>query len=115
MLAEYEKIKPGFADQIVQRSEKEQDFRHEMARSQVKFENRSLTHRAGLGYTAQAGTLVLGMTALIGGIALGMNGQSGTGIAAIVTALAGLTAAFIAGKLVEAKKQHRELGERNGD
>ncbi|MBI1900093.1 MAG: DUF2335 domain-containing protein [Planctomycetia bacterium] len=113
MLAEYEKVKPGFADQIVKRSDKEQDFRHEMGRSQVKFENRSLTHRAGLGYTAQLGALLLGMTALIGGIILGMNGQSAAGIAAIVTALATLTAAFITGQIVQGKKQENGAGGRD--
>lgn len=113
MLKDYDSVLPGLAERLTVRIEKEQSFRHEITRSQVHLENRVLTHQAVQGYLGQGLAFVIAMTAVIGGIALVNYDHQTEGLAAIITALGGLVAAFIAGKLISALAERRKNTEQD--
>lgn len=101
MLQQYEEIQTGFADRIVLRAEKEQQHRHKVDDGNTRLEDRALTHAATQSYIGQACALVIAVLAIGGGIYLAANDKSLSGIIAIVTALVGLAAVFITGKVID--------------
>ncbi|MGE3409025.1 MAG: DUF2335 domain-containing protein [Pirellulales bacterium] len=119
-LAEYDKVVPGLANRIALRPEKEQEFRHEIARYQIETWRRDLRHTAIRGYIGQAFGFLIAMTAVGGGIYLLANDKSTQGIASIISALAFLTVTFIGGKLADTwaekgKESHDEPASDQGD
>ena len=108
MLAEYERVVPGLAKKIAERADLEQSFRHEITR-----ENQAIARRAGryavaIAFSGQILSAGLATLAIGGGLWLISNGHSVAGLAAIISAMAALVAAFITGKIMSdkaAKKQ----------
>ena len=90
MLLNYNKIKKGFAERIVQMAEKEQSYRH-MFTDKMIFNERLFTMSGIIS------GLIITLIALIGGIILTLNGCNIVGFAAIIGSLVGLVTVFIVG------------------
>ena len=111
-LAAYDRIHPGSAEAILHAMMEEGAHRRQMERFEMEqqwaAENRQIDlNRQALDASAKqyargqwiAG--ILGVMGIGGGIACAISGQETAGIAAIVTAIAGLAAAFILGRNIE--------------
>ncbi len=115
MLREYEATLPGLGERIVARAEKEQAFRHEMAREQVSSLKSRQWHDSTRAYIGQAGAFVLSMTAIGGGIWLLAAGKSTAGLGSIIAALVTLAAVFLGAKITEAIGKYRKSDASNDD
>ncbi|HUE73515.1 MAG TPA: DUF2335 domain-containing protein [Pirellulaceae bacterium] len=113
MLKEYNEALPGLAERIAVRAEKEQQFRHDITREQIADARRGQLFAAIKTYLGQILGFVVSMTAIGGGVWLLATGRSTAGLWAIVSAVAGLVAVFITGKVVEAIR--RPAAEANKD
>jgi uncharacterized membrane protein len=108
MLKEYETALPGLGERIVARADKEQAFRHEIAREHVTLTKKRQHHGIIRAYVGQAGAFVIAMTAVGGGIGLLAAGMSAAGLGSIIAALVALVAVFLGVKITDA------LRKRNG-
>lgn len=108
MLKEYEDALPGLAERIAARAEKEQEFRHELARNEfllAKERQLALLNRAILG---QVLAFIIALTAIGGGIILLAMDKGVVGLGAIIAALVALVTVFIAGKVAEFRSKEAE-------
>jgi uncharacterized membrane protein len=110
MLAEYERILPGLARDIVDRANREQEYRHEVGRSNVDARRSGIRHAATQIYLGQGFAFIIAMTAIGGGIWLIGSGYSAGGLTSIISALAALVVAFITGKWFESKEEDSSGG-----
>jgi uncharacterized membrane protein len=100
-LQRYDQIFPGAADRIIKMAESQHEHRQKLEKTVV--ESNSFSQKVGLilGF-------VVAMTAIVGGIWLAHEGKSGSGVTAIIAALAALVGVFVYGKI----EQRRELAEK---
>lgn len=111
MLAEYEKIQPGFADRIVSMAEKQQNHRISIERSVVDTNNEN--SRIGL-YIGGA----IGIIGVTGSLIIVALGHPVSGLAALFLALASLAGVYFKGlheKQQAVKKQETEETEKARD
>lgn len=87
LLAEYEHTLPGLGERIARMAETEATHRHRMEHGLLR-----------LSYLGVSGALAIALMAIGGGIYAIIGGQSAYGLAAIVTALAGLVTVFVLGR-----------------
>ena len=90
-LAKYAETIPDGAERIMKMAEKEQDFRHDFASKRLRRE----LNQSGMG---QILAFILSVTAISGGIFLAYMGKDTAGITTIISAMALLAGAFIAGR-----------------
>ncbi len=98
VLAKYEAINPGIVDVIINTYQAQVAHRIEIEKSVIESQNK-LSHK-GQNYA-----FLISVIAIICGTFLILNGKNIFGIISIVSALAGLTSAFIYGKYSD--KQER--------
>ncbi len=115
LMREYETALPGLAERIAIRSEKEQDFRHEVARFEMKAVDRSQTIEAIKVFVGQALAFIIALTAIGGGIGLLAYGKGTAGLVAIIAALVALVAVFITGKVVELLQKRSDTSSNDSD
>ena len=101
-LQKYDQILPGAADRIIRMAESQHQHRQKLEKTVV--ESNAFSQKVGLilGF-------VIAMTAIVGGIWLAREGKSGSGVTAIIAALAALVGVFVYGKI----EQRRELAEKS--
>ena len=100
-LQRYDQILPGSANRIIKMAESQHEHRQKPEKTVV--ESNAFSQKVGLilGF-------VVAMTAIVGGIWLAGEGKSGSGVTAIIAALAALVGVFVYGKI----EQRRELAEK---
>lgn len=103
VLAKYNNILPGAAERIIKMAETQQGHRQNLEKTVIG--SNATTQKLGL-----AAAFVIAMTAIGGGIWLASKGMSGSGLTAIISALAALVGVFIYGK-AEQKKELKEKSE----
>jgi uncharacterized membrane protein len=101
ILQRYNEIVPGAADRIIKMAESQHDHRQALEKSVVDSNVFSQKIGLSLGF-------VIAMTAICGGIWLSAIGKSGSGLTAIIGALAALVGVFVYGKV----QQGKELAEK---
>jgi len=103
-MEKYNQIVPGLAERIIGMAE--QQSKHRQGLEKTVVESNAFVQKAGpfLGF-------IVVMTAVGGGIFLILKGKDGSGLAAIITALASLAGVFIYGKV----RQKKELQEKAED
>lgn len=87
MLADYEKVVPGLARHIVERSDKEQKHRHQIVLGDQEIKRNAIRHDTIQSYIGQAAGFVIAMTAITAGIYFVANGKSTAGLATIIVAI----------------------------
>jgi uncharacterized membrane protein len=101
-LEKYNQVLPGAADRIIRMAEQQLSHRQSLESKVVDANIKAQRVGTVLGF-------ILALVAIGGGIFLVYVGKEATGIAAIITALAGLTGVFVLGK----RKQQKELAEKS--
>jgi uncharacterized membrane protein len=99
MLAAYDDRFPGLGMMLIERTNKEQDFRHEMGRAETIHDNAVLNHIAKKTYLGQIGAFIIAMTCIVGGLILIWNDKGAAGLTSIIFALSSLLVAFLTGQL----------------
>lgn len=97
ILQRYNEIVPGAADRIIKMAENQHHHRQALEKSVVDSNVFSQKIGLGLGF-------VIAMTAIGGGIWLSAIGKSGSGLTAIIGALAALVGVFVYGKVQQSKE-----------
>jgi uncharacterized membrane protein len=115
MLKEYGEINPAFSDRIMKRSEKEQDFRHEMGRGQLGLEQRKLSNSERKDQRGQWMAFGLAILAIGGGIWLSAAKLETAGLTTIITAVSGLSVTFIASKVTSLLERQVKTKSEKGD
>jgi uncharacterized membrane protein len=83
-LDDYNRVLPGLAERIVSMTGREQDHRHGLDRSFVRYR-----------FIGQWASVAISIAAIGSGTFLIEDGQGGYGFAAIISAVAGLIAVFL--------------------
>lgn len=97
ILQRYNEIVPGAADRIIKMAESQQHHRQALEKSVVDSNVFSQKIGLGLGF-------IIAITAIGGGIWLSAIGKSGSGLTAIIGALASLVGVFVYGKVQQSKE-----------
>jgi uncharacterized membrane protein len=97
ILQKYNEIVPGAADRIIKMAESQHHHRQALEKNVVSSNVFSQKLGLGLGF-------VIAMTAIGGGIWLSAIGRSGSGLIAIIGALAALVSVFVYGKVQQSKE-----------
>lgn len=97
ILQRYNEIVPGAADRIIKMAESQHHHRQALEKSVVDSNVFSQKIGLGLGF-------IIAMTAIGGGIWLSAIGRSGSGLIAIIGALAALVGVFVYGKVQQSKE-----------
>ncbi len=112
ILAEYEKIHPGFADRVIQLTEKQGDHRREMQAKVLAIQGRdAILDRTERKRGQYFGFIVASLAIICGTVAIvrssGTAGQLAGG-ALSVASLTGLVIAFITGRRSEEPRQDQQ-------
>lgn len=97
ILQKYNEIVPGAADRIIKTAESQHHHRQALEKTVVNSNVYSQKIGLGLGF-------IIAMTAIGGGIWLSAIGKSGSGLTAIIGALAALVGVFVYGKVQQSKE-----------
>jgi uncharacterized membrane protein len=100
-LEKYEAILPGSTKMLFDNLIKQTDHRMDLEKTVIKGDDK----RANLG---QVLSFILGMTAIVGGVALILAGKDGYGLASIITALGALLTSFFAGAFLRKKERENK-------
>ena len=102
MLAEYDRIIPGGAGRLVAMAESQMAHRQDLEKRVIK--SNIWSSRIG-----QFFSFILGLTTILGGFRLIDHGKDAYGIAAIITAVAGLAGVFFYGRHKEEKERGQKV------
>lgn len=102
-LAEYDAVAPGTAQIIVSKFAQQTDHRVDLESTVVKGNDRRSDRGQWMAYS-------IAMTAVVGGIVLIALGKPTGGFVAIITAITGLVAVFITGKVFQWKERQAKQG-----
>lgn len=104
MLANYEKVLPGLAAQIVERADREQSFRHKAVFFELEAEREKNREENKIARRGQYFGFCIALLGILGSIYLIATGKELTGLGSLVTVLTVLVTVFITGKKSEHKK-----------
>lgn len=94
LLEQYDRIHPGLANRIVVMAERQSEHRQAIEMIAVRAQSRNET----LGVFS---ALLIGVTAIIGGVVVAISGHPVTGWATVVTAIAALVGVFVYGRRLQ--------------
>jgi uncharacterized membrane protein len=101
MLAHYEQVFPGCAERIVKMAENQAEHRQGLERHVIH--SNASNERLG-----QIFAFILGLTAILGGVYLIANGQSGQGLTSIIAALGALAGVFVYGRHQQRREREQQ-------
>ncbi len=104
MLAQYNNCLPNGAERIVALAERQAEHRQALEGAVIRGNIRAEAR-------GQVFAFLLGLAAIVGGIVLIALGKDVQGLAAIVTAFAGLAGVFVYGRRQQAKERERKRRE----
>ncbi|MBF0292745.1 MAG: DUF2335 domain-containing protein [Nitrospinae bacterium] len=102
-LAHYDEILPGSAERIISRWEQQGNHRMELEKVVIYTDSR-------LAYLGMLCAITIGLSGILSGTWIILNGKDATGLGVIISALAALAGVYVYGK----RKQGRELQEKRG-
>lgn len=97
-LAEYNAIVPGLAETLVTTFTRQTNHRIEIESTVVRGNDKRATRAQIMAYT-------LALAAIAGGVYLAAQGKSTEGLATIITAVTGLVATFVTGKIFQERER----------
>jgi uncharacterized membrane protein len=101
VLERYNQVLPGAAERIIVMAESQHDHRQHLESTVISEGVKAQRLGTILGF-------VVAMTTILGGIFLMYTGKESTGLASVITALAGLVGVFIYGKHEEQKDRKKK-------
>lgn len=104
----YEDILPGAFNRILEGTEEERRHRHKVNEHRMSTASSLHHHHIIQGYFGQVAAFTIAIVAIGGGIGLLALGQNIAGLGSVITALLGIVAVFIAGKILEGRKTDKE-------